>query len=133
MKRSFLSIAAPSLLKQHRTILSGCQPIRTKKSDFGDRLSPLDPAISYRLFSEYGIPYSKLDRWHDPVRPAPQFDRPGLCADSGGDHRSYAAAGAAHPAERTGGKARRIAPAGFPRAASAAPAGPRRRKRPPRL
>src|SRR4051794_31675728 len=61
-----------------------------------DRKSPpLTPCFAGSI--EYGIPYSKSDRRHDPARPAPQPDRPGLRPDPRGDHRPYAAAGASHP------------------------------------
>ena len=36
------------------------------------------------LFFEYGIPYSKTGRAHDPARPDPEPDRSGLCADPRG-------------------------------------------------
>ncbi len=53
---------------------------------------------------EYGIPYSicriRWSRRRDPSRPAPEPDRPGLCADPGGDLRPHASARPAHPAER---------------------------------
>src|SRR3954471_507111 len=97
---------------------------------------PRDKAVDARPVGEYRIRNSvfriEFNR-HDPLGSTPQPDRPGLCPDPRGDYRPFAAAGASHPAERIGGKARRLAPAGVPCAASAAPAGTRRRKRPPRF
>src|ERR1700744_2784583 len=84
------------------------------------------------LVFEYGIPYSKWGE-HDPVRAAPEPDRPGLWAGTGSDHRPHVAAATADPAERARRQARRRAATGEPRATFAVSAGHGHRQRSPRF
>jgi hypothetical protein len=89
----------------------------------------LDAHPALPLVSEYGILYSSRTPRMIPLDP-PEPDRPGLCPDPQDHYRPHAAARAPHLRQGQIAEKLGVAPAGQPRAASVAPAGTGRRKRP---